>query len=611
MKKLLKTIIIFVLALSTCFGLVACGDGAGSWTGTSLKNWGEAKTQGGFVAETDNYVYFINGQADYTNDNSYGTPVKGSLMVIKKTDLASGDISKAEIAVPKIFAATDYKAGLYIYGDYVYYGTPNVNKDASGSVANTEMTIAKTKLDGTEHTAIINLPALSEQYRIVKGANGVEILYYDAEETAIISYNVDTKTSTEIAKTDISADESLTEYKFLPVEDGKPVLVYATQVYSEKYYEDKAEDESYSRESSHGKIYTYTAGEEVVEVIDGEAQTGHGKSYVLTYLAGDILFYTESTHEEEKVYGSKISDLANLDARKEINDASLLANTTIIKSLEEAYVVSTDLSTVEKTILYGNQQTVRQTVIKTADLSSGIDVVDGYFYYYDTNKVIMRMELSNQDAKAQKVSFNSAASTWYAPNFLTIDGDTYLVYLDSSTIGSNYLSAINLTDAVVEEKTENDVTTYELTGNFSLSKMLAADEAKKATEALNTAIERTELNFEITDTGVVFEDYEELVKVYNALSPEAKEALSDDFNTKFENVKKAVAVAEYYAKLDGIRHFNDKEEVPTELKTAYEQAKTKTLSYTEEDFNEFRVYIPNNLKYEYQQAKKLFEPKED
>lgn len=609
MKKLLKTIIIFVLALSTCFGLVACGDGAGSWQGASLKEWGNAKTQGSFIAQTDNYVYFINGQANYTNDNSYGTPVKGSLMVIKKTDLASGDISKAEIAVPKIFGATDYSAGLYIYGDYVYYGTPNVNRNSSGSVANTEMTIAKTKLDGTEHSEIITLPALSEQYRIVKGANGVEVLYYDAEKTAIISYNVETKTSTEIAKTDISANESLTEYKFLPVEEGKPVLVYATQVYSEKYYEDKAEEEGYTRESSHGKIYTYTAGEQAVKVVDGQVQTGHGKSYVLTYLASDILFYTESTHEEEKVYGSKIADLADLTKRKEINDSSLLTKTTIIKSLEEAYIVSTDLSTVEKTILYGNQQTVRQTVIKTADLSSAIDVVDGYFYYYDTNKVIMRMELSNQDAKAQKVSSDSAASTWYAPNFLTLNEKTYLVYLDSSTVGSNYLSAINLTDATIEEKTEGDLTTYQLTGNFSLSKMLAEDEAKKAIQALNTAVESTELKYEITDTGIVFEKYEQLVKVYNELSQGAKDALSDDFNTKFQNVKKAVAVAEYYVKLDGIRHYNDKQEVPTELKTAYEQAKTKTLSYTEEEFAEFRVYIPNNLKYEYQQATKIFEDK--
>ena len=48
---------------------------------------GEVVSNGGFVVEKGNYVYFINGVEAYSSDNTYGTPVKGALMRIAKSDL--------------------------------------------------------------------------------------------------------------------------------------------------------------------------------------------------------------------------------------------------------------------------------------------------------------------------------------------------------------------------------------------------------------------------------------------------------------------------------------------------------------------------------------------
>ena len=107
MKKLFKLV---VLALCCAAMFMAVGCGGSEFKRTTLTDWGALKSDGGFVAETENYVYFINGQADYTADNSFGAPVKGSLMAIKKSDLTSGELGKVEIVVPKLFAATDYNA---------------------------------------------------------------------------------------------------------------------------------------------------------------------------------------------------------------------------------------------------------------------------------------------------------------------------------------------------------------------------------------------------------------------------------------------------------------------------------------------------------------------
>lgn len=601
-----------ILSLSVCLGLVGCGEGTGSWEGTSLKNWGEAKTQGGAVVETDNYLYFINGQASYTNENDFGKPVKGSLMVIKTSDFAEGNYDKAEIAVPKIFGATDYKAGLYVYGDYVYYGTPNVNKDASGNAASSEMTFFKTKLDGTEHKELFTVGSLSQEYRIVSSSQGVEILYYDSEQTAVLSYNVDTKKTNTIAKTDIKADESMTGYKFLTVAEGQPVVIFTNEVYSEKYYEEKAEEAGYTRSTSHGKVYTYSAGDsKPEEVINGESSTSHGLSYSLNYVTGNYVFYTESDHETEKVYGTLISDLENVEARKEINDTSLLVNTTLIKSIEEVYVADTSTGKVTKTTLTGDQSTIKETVLITETISSMIDVRDGYLYFFNEGKKLVRQELSNEDANLEVISADVASSTWYAPSFIEVGGDTYLFYLDTSTLGASYVKAINLTDSVLtEEDTDNDGKndSFYFDGGKTLGKMLPADEARKATQALSTATAKTELAYEIDDNGeIVFEEYDKLIEAYNSLSAEAKATLTDSFKTKFENVKKAVALSKLYFELDGIHDFDKEEDVAQEYKDAYASAKSATEAYTSEEFASIRVYIPNNLKYEYQQAKKLLE----
>ena len=89
-------------------------------------------SNGGFVVEKDNYVYFINGAEDYTASNKYGEVTKGALMRIAKSDLDDSKYQNAEVVVPMLFVAQNFNSGIYIYGDYVYYATPTTDKNLSG-----------------------------------------------------------------------------------------------------------------------------------------------------------------------------------------------------------------------------------------------------------------------------------------------------------------------------------------------------------------------------------------------------------------------------------------------------------------------------------------------
>ena len=96
MRDKLKKVLGIALAtvcVSTAF--VACGDVA-DYKGDALTGFDAAapvSSNGGFAVEKGDYIYFINGQEDYTASNVYGEVVKAALMRVSKADLAAGNFT--------------------------------------------------------------------------------------------------------------------------------------------------------------------------------------------------------------------------------------------------------------------------------------------------------------------------------------------------------------------------------------------------------------------------------------------------------------------------------------------------------------------------------------
>ena len=300
MKKIFVKLLCGLLCVSMLLSATACS--SEKWGGSKMKDWGEVQSVGGFVAETENYIYYLNGVATSTADNTLGKPVKGALMAADKTDL-----TKTEIAVPKLFAATDYSAGVYIFGDYVYYGSPSTDKTPEGTIAKSEMMFMRSKLDGTDTKTLFSVKTLSVEYRMVEKDGAVYIVYYDSTNTELVSYNAKTGAKTVIAKTDVKTDgyESLNAYTFLENEAlDSAVVLYTVTVYSEKYDADKIEDSSIER-TAHGynKVYAYAAGDVKADgaemvgtcVYNGEIESSNeGNTYAITLATKDYVFYTKT-----------------------------------------------------------------------------------------------------------------------------------------------------------------------------------------------------------------------------------------------------------------------------------------------------------------------------
>lgn len=156
MKKF-YLLICFLLCFSFC--LTGCGnDGLIGFNPNAsdivIGNGGSAVIKG-------EYLYFVNGYADssmYNNisKNKFGEVTKGG---IYKTKLnASGNLQKdedgflnyCELVVPKIVGFDN--GGFFILDDYIYYTTPHMEKDSSGTLQNSWVDFCKIRIDGKKST---------------------------------------------------------------------------------------------------------------------------------------------------------------------------------------------------------------------------------------------------------------------------------------------------------------------------------------------------------------------------------------------------------------------------------------------------------------------------
>ncbi len=598
MKKLLTKILIGILAVTTVLaGLTACDSGKG-WQGASMTNWGAdvaGATQGGFIVEKENYYYVINGVGSNLKDNTFGAPVKGALMAVDKTDF-----TKTQIVVPKLFVAEDYNAGLYIYGDYVYYGTPNTDKDSSGEVAITEMTFMRTKLDGTETTKYFTVGTILAEYRIVKSGEDVLIVYYDNDDLALKVFNCTTQTTEVIAKTDAKVEgvkaESLKNFKF--TENGSDVIVYyVNDVYAEDYNEDKGEERA---TESYNKLYGYKAGDktsEQVAILDGSAVAPNPATYEIKVVKLGDLYYSETINEVAKCYVGLGSDKTRVYNEEVLAEGNLFVKDAIagikVYTLTETTIIETALSQ--------DYESKTKNVAIDIDASGLLALNDGFIYFAASSGCISRVKLGDETAKVQQVSADTAYVGWYEITF--INGKMF--YCDSSEIGASYVNYVDVSDNAVIESEDSDDDgeddKFSLKGHTRLGIVSDEDKieiAEAMVDAIASKLEDGVLPFEKDGDGKLF-----VTCVDEAVVAVKDLDISDETKEKLENYQQAIEMANLYNKLDGIRYETNNKD----YKAAYESVKDKIEEFrASEDYSEVSKYIGNNLLWAYQQAKSLY-----
>lgn len=634
MKKNLFKILCGALCACLIFsGLVACG--GAKWGGTTLKDWGDTDNaeyaRAGFVAETEKYLYYINGVPTSTDNNTFGAPIKGALMAVDKTDLTS----KTEVVVPKLFAAKNYEQGLFISGNYVYYGTPSTDKTSDGTVASSEMTFMRSKLDGTENTTFFTVDSLSAEYRFVESDGVVYIIYFDTDAAAIKCYNTSTKENKEIAVTDATVQveepvngehgESLADKYFVG-----DLVVYTVNVYDTRYIKEQIENSESERSTAdYNKVYVYGAGyEEPVLVLDGSEDV---VNYKIDAIFDNYVLYTQTKNSVSTTYFVSIDELAEVRLDSEKVNAEYTA-TDVTKIIDGTTVYVLKDGKVYADSIY-KEISNKAIVAASSNISTMLFVRNGELYYVNSGTQLAKIELNNQDAHEVILTENTVVTTWYEPVIITLNQKDYLFYADSSSYGLSYVKYVDLANVKVEDTDDDgeDDKWYipdekaAILGNVSdkdLGSIMTAKINAIANELVSGKIAfDTDDNDEIklTDGKLTWKAVSDVRAEYEALTAGVKANVSETALKALEKYERAIDVANTYYKLNGIEEYEnikdagEKDTFKQTYKAIYEEIKADVLEFQKaDDFAAITGYFDSklNLLWNFQKAEQLFETAE-
>ncbi len=504
----MKKITVLLLAVVMAFGFVfaGCNNSKTNYSNNLSGLDGEVSSNGGFAVVKGEYVYFINGIAANTDDNTFGKPVTGALVRVKKSDLAAAadgnteTTVKTEMVIPSLFVAGDMTSGFYIYGSNVYFASPYTEKNKEGKVQNEKLSFVKASLDGKERTVIDTVDDNTTAYRYVENNGKVYLMIKTtvkderstsstATRAAIVAYNAETGEK-------VFTSEKVSEYDF---GNGNDV-----------YYTVTAYDEDLKQEEKYNDVYRYVAGSEKAElVLSGKGKIKNGTetdddnnggtgltgvtysllknadetvylkvTYVDTSVTSVVKYYAldkkDITANDSEANKAKFADLSNAtaNASKIFSSSSYYASKNCIIYLDSTYGL------VAYNVDFQNGSTFNGDKIENncAWLFYDKDLVgytvkfwnNGYVYLTDSNNYYYRVQIIGSvidpqgnaitgenapEAKLEKVNFLANSTSWYLPEVV----DNYFLSVYTATPYSSLVYVSDMTENA--KKTDEEIET--------------------------------------------------------------------------------------------------------------------------------------------------------
>lgn len=393
-------------------------------------------SNGGLAVRAGKYLYYINGYAGNTVDNSFGKVQKGAIARVELDEAGIPKDDTNKIIVPKNVYNTAASSGLYIVGEYIYYSTPSIEKNSEGEPKTSEMHLMRTKLDGTDTKIIKKFKDYSPVYKVVDG-----YLLYVNSDKELHSINLNTKKFD-----DDKIDENISSYYMTPYEKGINGFIDAI-------FYIKASD---NKNETHSVMWCYRAGGEKKKVIEGnknsygdtlEHQAGYTLSIAESEYVGENLrlIYTKTDNGFNKkssgTYSYDFNSSLTFDRAAEVR-YSYGSNYTNFYFLNNDNVVALSGSNV---VLLKNDGE-RWTTSTLIEQSSAPVVVDieatdtGVSVYYTASSVLYKIYVLDKEGENYTLAIKSAVEMLqavYNTTWLSLDKVGNTVFFFNKNIKDN------------------------------------------------------------------------------------------------------------------------------------------------------------------------------
>lgn len=436
-KKILSFLLVLFLGFSVF--LTGCKEDV---LGDNPATNANVISNGGMTVVKGDYLYYVNGFTDVSNeetfganDNKFGEVEKSA---IYRTKLVNGEIvknkdgfvEKTERVVPKVVGFDN--GGFYIIDDYIYYSTPYMNYNSSGQLQTSRVEFHKININGSKKSdeKIYTTSAAEDvlDWTVYKVNGVVYILTYVGGK--IISVN--TEINDVVAEISIDSDET---YAFSYETSYKPSETRGAELQNYVYFTRKVADTDNADANAKGNVickFDVTNGT-ITKLNNIDDYT-----YKIDSVVGDNLYYTKANSKYSGaalLYRKPVSGNWSSVADVEMSGGVAYSNYYPCAYGDNMVVATDDNGT------YIIENGVRTKI--SATNYSILNIFGSHAYYTSGEETVTlsrfdltnRHNIENNEIKTENAS--TASNTHKITNSHFIDFDNQRIYVYAEYTASN------------------------------------------------------------------------------------------------------------------------------------------------------------------------------
>ena len=384
MKKF--TSFLFLILVACCFMFTGCSNA----TVTMPQNYNNVNSNGGFVVEVGNYLYYANAYKSYSKltqdyENNGEEVAQYSLKRVEQEDNAQKSLVLDEEEKVKFENVLNKIAGyetsnMFVVNEYLYFTSPNIHKNDSkdpdkyGKFEFELSTLFRIKLDGSGFSELYTTETSSAKFYLTGGENKKLLVFDDSKIMQLDCYNNSSK------------------FKELVKDVESTVFPYDQQLEIANIYFTTARDEE---DTFTGNILNVLniSNAETTEVA---GYSNNGETITLVAFDGQRLFYTRTGLAIQALYSNDFANGLSSQILHKYEITNIKADSTIrvinnVDGYDIKCFVFEHNNNIYKQDLSATNDTA--SIALTTETDAKIVFVDKTYVYYTTANGIFRVSV--------------------------------------------------------------------------------------------------------------------------------------------------------------------------------------------------------------------------